>query len=428
MASMLSLSPGTLKLLSAAGSTLEFFDFTLFILFAPQIASNFFPSEHGWSGVLPVMLLFAVGYILRPLGGLLFGHISDRHGRRTVFLSSITLMSLATLGIGVLPDYHAIGPLAPCILLALRVVQGISLGGELPGAIVYTAEHAPANRRGGATGLVIAGVTFGNVIGSLSGVFLHSILNDAQISQWGWRIPFIVGGILGIAGYYWRRKFSETPIFKAACSADTPSGLPLKIIITQFPAHLIRGLLIASVPASIVAVLLFIPRYSHHYLHNTGISDFTLTTMLFLLICLNTVMFAHWSDKTGRRPILFAGLGLLTVSALPVWAILLNTPEWSYIIALLTVPFGMIMSCYETMLVELFPTEVRTTGVACCHNLAFALIGGLTPALLESLCQAGLLYSPAWVLTACSLATVVAVFGLSDSYQQPLSQLATKSD
>ncbi len=428
MASMLSLSPGTLKLLSAAGSTLEFFDFTLFILFAPQIAANFFPPESGWSGILPVMLLFAVGYILRPLGGLLFGHISDRHGRRTVFLSSITCMSLATLGIGLLPDHHTIGSLAPGLLLALRVIQGISLGGELPGAIVYSAEHAPPNRRGGATGLVIAGVTFGNVIGSLSGVLLHSILSDDQINHWGWRLPFITGGILGIAGYYWRRKFSETPIFKAACSANTPTGVPLKIIITRFPAHLIRGLLIASVPASIVAVLLFIPRYSHHYLHNTGLSDFTLTTVLFLLICLNTVVFAHWSDKTGRRPVLFAGLGVLTVSALPIWSILLHSHEWGYIIALLTVPFGMITSCYETILVELFPTEVRTTGVACCHNLAFALIGGLTPALLESLCQAGLLYSPAWVLTACSLATVAAVLGLSDRYQQSLSGLVTKPD
>ncbi len=428
MASMLSLSPGTLKLLSAAGSTLEFFDFTLFILFAPQIAANFFPPESGLSGILPVLLLFAVGHIIRPLGGLLFGHISDRHGRRTVFLSTITCMSLATMAIGLLPNYYTIGSLAPCLLLVLRVIQGISLGGELPGAIVYSAEHAPANRRGGATGLVIAGVTFGNVIGSLSGVLLHSVLSDYQINQWGWRLPFIAGGVLGIAGYYWRRKFTETPIYKAAYSKKAPTELPLKTIIIRFPAHLIRGLLIASVPASIVSVLLFIPRYSHHYLHNTGLSDFTLTTVLFLLICLNTVMFAHGSDKTGRRPILFAGLGLLALSAFPIWSILLHYPEWGYIIALLTVPFGMIMSCYETMLVELFPTEVRTTGVACCHNLAFALIGGLTPALLESLCRAGLLYSPAWVLTACSLATVAAVFGLSDRYQQPLSGLATKSD
>ncbi|WP_211824555.1 MFS transporter [Kistimonas asteriae] len=427
MASMLSLSPGTLKILSAAGSTLEFYDFTLFILFAPQIAANFFPAESGWNGILPVMLLFAVGYIIRPLGGLLFGHISDRHGRRTVFLSSITCMSLATLSIGLLPDYQTISSFAPCLLLVLRVIQGISLGGELPGAIVYSAEHAPANRRGGATGLVIAGVTFGNVMGSLSGVLLYSVLSDVQINQWGWRLPFIVGGILGIAGYYWRRKFTETPVFQAAISGNTPSALPLKILITRFPTRLIRGLLIASVPASLIAVLLFIPRYRQHYLHNTGLSDFTLTTVLFLLICLNTVIFAHWSDKTGRRPILFTGLGLLTVSALPLWSILLHAPDWSYVIALLTLPFGMIMSCYETMLVELFPTEVRTTGVACCHNLAFALIGGLTPALLESLCQQGLLSSPAWILTACSLTTVVAVFGLNDRYRQPLASLAAKS-
>ena len=187
-------------LLTAIGGALEFYDFTIYALFAPYISQHFFPNANPLIGLINTFSVFALGYFARPLGGIVLGHIGDRHCRKSAF------MAIATLFMGCLPDYQTIGIAAPLLLIGLRLVQGFSVGGEIPGASIFIVEHLPQKQHGLSIGLAFMSITLGNTLGAAMGLFLTTILNQQQMLAWGWRIAFISGFFLGMIGFIIRKK------------------------------------------------------------------------------------------------------------------------------------------------------------------------------------------------------------------------------
>ncbi len=238
------IKPEKLLVMTAAGGALEFYDFTLFMLFAPYIRSAFFPEDGGVSGLLGVMGFFFAGYVARPLGGIIFSHYGDRYGRRRQFILTISLMSLCTLGIGVLPSKEYLGSASMILLMVLRMLQGASLGGEIPGSVTYMAEWLPRNRRGRYIGVIITSVTCGNLLGALAGYLLTQWLTPEQMGFWGWRLPFLLGAIMGMMVIILRRRMSETPAFRQLSSNGEVLSIPLLFLLKHYSGKWFRELVL----------------------------------------------------------------------------------------------------------------------------------------------------------------------------------------
>ncbi len=201
--------------LSALGGTLEFYDFVIFVFFAVTISHLFFPPDMPeWMAQLQTLGIFAAGYLARPIGGIIIAHFGDRLGRKRMFALSVFLMSLPTFVIGILPTYASIGVAAPLLLLLMRMLQGAAIGGEMPGAWVFVAEHLPKERYGLGIGVLTSGITGGILLGSIVAIVINRVYITEEVLDFAWRIPFILGGIFGFVAVYLRRFLSETPIFK----------------------------------------------------------------------------------------------------------------------------------------------------------------------------------------------------------------------
>ena len=218
--------------LSALGGALEFYDFIIFVFFANVIGKLFFPADMpDWLVLIQTFGIFAAGYLVRPIGGIVLAHFGDKYGRKQVFAFSILLMALSTLGMALMPTYASIGIAAPILLIVLRMLQGAAIGGEMPGAWVFVAEHVPAKRYGFAVGTLTAGITGGILLGSLIAVAINTHYTPAEVSGFAWRIPFILGGVFGLVSVYLRRFLHETPVFQELADRRTVAReLPLKTI------------------------------------------------------------------------------------------------------------------------------------------------------------------------------------------------------
>jgi len=225
--------------LATLGGLLEFYDFIIFVFFANTIGELFFPPEiSDWLRQFQTFGIFAAGYLARPLGGVVMAHAGDLRGRKQMFTLSIFLMALPTLGIGLLPTYSKLGFWAPVLLLLLRILQGVAVGGEVPGAWVFVSEHVHPSRVGLACGILTAGLTGGILLGSLVATGLSIVMTHGQLTAYGWRIPFLIGGAFGLLSMYLRRLLAETPVFeelkaRRALAAETPLKAVCATIVEQ---------------------------------------------------------------------------------------------------------------------------------------------------------------------------------------------------
>jgi MFS family permease len=248
--------------LATLGGVLEFYDFIIFVFFANTIGELFFPPGiPEWVRQLQTFGIFAAGYLARPLGGIVMAHAGDLRGRKQMFTLSVFLMALPTLGIGLLPTYANLGAWAAVLLLVLRILQGAAVGGEVPGAWVFVSEHVPPSRVGLACGVLTAGLTGGILLGSLVATGLNVRLRPEQLTAYGWRLPFLLGGAFGLMSMYLRYLLTETPVFeemreRRALSAETP----LKAVVRDHRiAVVLSGLLTWMLSAAIVVVILMTP-------------------------------------------------------------------------------------------------------------------------------------------------------------------------
>jgi MHS family proline/betaine transporter-like MFS transporter len=401
------------------GNVLEWYDFAIYGYFAAQIGRSFFPHEDAIAQLLAAFGVFAIGYLMRPIGGAIVGHIGDSFGRRAALTFSVAAMAIPTFLMGVLPGYHSIGLLAPIGLTLLRIVQGLSVGGEYTSSMVFLVEQAPEGRRGLMGALAGAGATVGILLGSAVGAAFAASMSTAALDAWGWRIPFLLGLVVGIAGYLLRRYVLEAGV--AAKRARTP-------IIETLHDHwrLVLGFAGLSVFCAVTFYIGFV--YIVSWLQTAdGIAPSRALEInsLSMVIILPVTIAAGWlSDRIGRKPLMLATSAGGLIGALPLFW-LLNHPS-ALLAQLGQLGFVFLVGIYyaalPATLVEAAPANVRCTAVALGYNLCYGLFGGLSPLAATWLVQrTGDEIAPAFLIMAAAAVTLATVFFLRESYRRSFS-------
>ncbi|MDO8954940.1 MAG: MFS transporter [Gammaproteobacteria bacterium] len=397
-----------LTLISSIGSALEYYNFVTFAMLATYLSALFFPKDNPINALLETMMLFSVAYFSSPLGAF-FAIWADRHGRKTVFIASIILMSLATITIGLLPTSHQFGLWGALAIFALRFIQGLSHGAELPGGITFITEHATLKNRGFLCGLVFMGVGFGAMLSSLINLILTSELSTAQIMQWGWRLPFFFGGILGLTGYLVRRKVEETPVFLK----QKPISYQLQWqAVKDHKFQFIKGIGIMLLPASMVTFGLVLPTYVEENFQYSEHTAFSALLVSFMITSLLLPVIGYWSDRVGRKLLLSGGIMATIILLLPIFDLLKLHHGWDLYVFMLSYYLLIVLmaGCYPCVLAEMFPTPIRYTGVSICYMGGFSIVG-LVPVIIIETYKYSLHpeMSAVLVLLVCAVISLVAI-------------------
>lgn len=305
------------------GTFLEWYDFLTFASLATYFSVLFFPPENPVAALLASLATFGVGMLVRPLGAALFGSLADKYGRRPIFIATIVLMGLATFGVGLLPTYQQVGMLAPALLLALRLLQGFSVGGEIGGSAVYLTEHAPTNKRGIYTSVLQLMGPLGILVSTLQVLLLQALLSSADFSAWGWRVPFLFSAVLLLVSLKSRLNLHESPVFRRMRESKTLSSAPLRECFADPHTRGRMALLFFCISAGGSLLFFSSQVYTNVYLKSVVRLDpqlaGTLVMSSTLLLFPLTILFGWLSDRIGRRPVLLAGLLLGSLSIMPVY-------------------------------------------------------------------------------------------------------------
>jgi predicted MFS family arabinose efflux permease len=348
----------------------------------------FFPPEMPeWLRLLQSFGIFVTGYLARPLGGILMAHFADRLGRKKVFSLSILMMALPCLLIGIMPTYAQIGYFAPLLLLALRILQGAAVGGEVPSAWVFVAEHAPAGHRGYALGFLQAGLTFGYLIGALTATFLAQVFTPAEILDYAWRYPFLLGGVFGVIGVYLRRWLSETPVFMAMeAQREARVELPLRTVLREHRLAMLPAMLLTCVLTSAVVVFVVItPTMMQKTFGMSASHTFALSALGIVFLNIGCVIAGLLVDRIGAwRTVMLYSL-LLPLGVGVLYSCLITGGNWvglAYAIAGLACG---VVGAVPSVMVGLFPARIRVSGISFTYNIAYAAWASITPLLLIGL-------------------------------------------
>ena len=395
--------------LAALGGALEFYDFIIFVFFAAVVGALFFPADiPEWLRQVQTFGIFAAGYLARPLGGIIMAHFGDLVGRKKMFTLSILLMAVPTLAIGLLPTYATAGLAAPLLLLMMRILQGAAIGGEVPGAWVFVAEHVPARRIGIACGTLTAGLTVGILLGSVVATLINTQLTVQAIHSGGWRIPFLLGGIFGLVAMYLRRWLQETPIFleMQQCKA-LAQELPIKsVVLKHKPAVVVSMLLTWLLSAGIVVVILMSPVWLQKQYGFAPALTLQANSVATVMLCVGCLLAGLIVDKVGASKTFIVGSILLACSSWLFYHLAGTHPEQLFLL------YGLVGLCVGVVgavpyvMVRAFPAEVRFTGISFSYNLSYAIFGGLTPIAVTMLMGVSPM-APAWYVLALSLLGLV---------------------
>jgi MFS family permease len=371
--------------LASLGGALEFYDFVVFVFFAAVIGQLFFPADlPDWLRQLQTFGIFAAGYMARPLGGIVMAHFGDKRGRKRVFVLSVLMMAIPTLLIGLLPTYQSIGSAAPLLLLAMRVMQGIAIGGEAPGGWVFVAEHAPRGRVGLAIGLLTSGLTIGILLGSLMAVGLNLVFSQAQIATGYWRLPFLIGGLFGVCAMLLRRWLAETPVFeeirmRAAVSRELPLRAALRGHGGAVAACMISTWMLT---AAIVVVILMTPSLLEKLFALAPATVQLANLAATAALSLSVVAVGIATDRFGIRRVAIPMLLLLIVATYALYVGAAKMPSALlplYVLAGIGTG-GVVLT--PILLVRAFPPQVLFSGVSFSYNVVYAVFGGITPPLV----------------------------------------------
>ena len=394
-------------LLASLGGTLEFYDFVIFGVFARDIAAAVFPSASPIASLMASFATFAVGYLARPFGGIVLSHYGDRYGRRKVFLWSVFVMSAATLGMGLVPSFASWGVAASMLMVALRLLQGFCLGGELPGALTYVVETAPRIAPL-VCGVVFACVTMGVAAATAVSLSVRTWLDPALVPVYGWRIAFVIGGLGGVLSFVLRRSLEESPEFDRmrSLASRQPFSEVLRTHKTQVligcallaGTGCFNGLFFSHMPAYLAGVLQYDPKQAV-FSQTVGVVASALA-----------ILMTGWlGDRVPPRYLLRTGVGLLLVFAYPFYlALEARSVNLTLLLVMAGLAAGFTNGAFAVLLTDLFPTRIRFTGVALGFNVSFTLFSGTAPLVATSLIgSTGQMASPAFLMMACALIALV---------------------
>ncbi|MGO3859467.1 MFS transporter [Neisseriaceae bacterium CLB008] len=402
------------------GNFVEWFDYAAYGYLAAVIAVVFFPSADGAIDLMSAYAVFALSFVVRPIGGIFWGYIGDKFGRRPALSWSILIMTVSTFCIALLPSHQSVGYWAPVGLLVLRMIQGFSASGEYAGAATFLAEYAPQHKRGFYTSLVPASTACGLFLGSLMVAAMYALMSTETLHSWGWRIPFLLAAPLGLIGRYIRLRLEETPDFAKFQESHTEKNTP----IVQLFRHHRKAMVIAFTVSCLNAVgfyliLSYMPTYLSSEMGMNKVESFISTT-LSLLTYIGFIFFiGKISDKVGRKKMLIIASVIFIVGTVPLFMLFEGAAFWS--IVAIQIAFGFMLAMNDgnlpALLSELFPTDVRYSGFAFTFNTAQSFLGGTSPLIATWLIhQTHSALAPAWYLMAVAAIALVALFKIKKLY------------
>lgn len=400
---MLNKNETKLVCITALGGLLEYYDFIIFALMTPYLADQFFPWSDPYTSLLLTFTTFAAGYFSRPLGGLVFGHIGDRHGRKKTFSATIFIMALSTALMGCLPTYQQAGFLAPVLLTTLRLIQGFSIGGEIPGAITFLSENTEKHL-GLVIALLISGILCGLVTGSLVHNGIVHLLGNEAMADWGWRLPFWLGGMLGVISYVIRKQLQESRLF-LLLDKNRQQQPPVLVLIKSYKKMLLTGMLLI-VPANVCLSLLFL--FTPGYL--TRLLDYDARTVIMagctgILSAITIAIFSGWlADRKPEKSHVISlhkwGNLIVIFSSIPIFTAFAHHQLSVYVVFIISsLTYGSVAIIGPLLLSTAFPVAIRYSGIAFAYNACLAIFGGLTPVIAMTLIKtSGNLSSPSYYL------------------------------
>lgn len=409
------------------GNFIELYDFTIYGFFAVALGRAFFPSSDPMASLLSSFATYGVGFLMRPVGAVIIGAYGDTYGRRAALVLTIGVMATATGLTGVLPSYASVGIWAPILLVVCRMLQGFSTGGEWGGAAAFLVEHAPAGHRGFVGSLATFSVHLGIFAGSLTATLLTSALSNDAFLSWGWRLPFLIGFVLGPFGYYLRNRVAETPAFEQKVVAShAVAKSPIRETLATQRVPMILAFCLAIVGAvNNFTFIIFMPSLAVQQFKFDAQSALFCATVASILVTVLIPFVGGLSDRIGRRGIMIVCGFSHVVLAYPLFLLIATTQSFAAMLVtqcVAAVMLALYSGVIPAILAELFPTRIRYTGLSTAYGLAVTIFGGFAPFIAAFLIRAtGSLTSPAFYVMAAGLVSGIAALFMTDRSQQDLA-------
>lgn len=407
------------------GNGLEWYDYALYGHMALVINKLFFPNVDPFIGLLATYGTFAAGFVSRPIGAILFGYIGDTYGRRAALAIAILMMAIPTGLIGLLPTYAQWGVAAPICLVLIRILQGLSLGGEFSGAITYMVEHSPQHRRAVAGSMSIVSLILGFVLGSLVATAFSSALSVEDFESWGWRVPFLFGIVIGVVGFYIRSHCAESPMYEHAKQSNHLSKTPVRDVFTKCPVPMLQAFafyLFVTMPFYTISI--YFIAYTSKQLGQPYHLAMLINALTMMAMLVSTVIGAFISDRVGRKKVMMASILIMLVLVYPAFQLMQQREFYAILIGQTMLGFihGIYLAPIAAVLVELFPTRVRYTGMALSYNLC-AILGGFTPMISTWLINyTGHNTSIMYIIVATAVASMITLLLYRDRWREPLAE------
>jgi MHS family proline/betaine transporter-like MFS transporter len=414
----------TRRAVSAAviGNVLEWYDFAVYGYVAVILARKFFPAGDEVTALLSTFLAYGLGFVARPLGGIVLGRVGDTHGRKVALLITIALMAGGTVLIGILPTYAAIGIAAPLLLVAARLLQGFSAGGEWGSSTAYIVEWAPPGKRGFYGSFQQMSVVAGLLLGSGVAALLNTLLTPDQMNDWGWRVPFLLGGILGPVGLWMRRTIDETPAYKKAVTEQPRPITPGETSPWVMAGRAFGFTIVWTV--CFYVLLAYMPTYTQKYLKISASAALWANTIGLLALVIFIPIMGVLSDRIGRKPLLLACCVAYIVLPYPIFSYLLSGVSYTQLI-LVQILFAILISMFSgpgpAAIAEMFPTRTRSTWMTSGYALAVAIFGGFAPFISVWLIdRLGSPLAHTYYLIAAAIVSTIVIATLRETAHEPL--------
>ncbi|UMB72306.1 MFS transporter [Mycobacterium paraterrae] len=399
---------------ASIGNFMEWYDFGVYGYIATALAQVFYPGNSVSAvHLLATFSTLAAAFVVRPIGGLIFGPLGDRIGRKRVLVITIVMMTIGTTGTGLLPGYHTIGIWAPILLVVARVFQGLSTGGEYVGAMTYIVEQAPDRSRGRVVGFLPLGNLAGFVAAGLIVTGLQTLLSNHQMLTWGWRVPMLLSAPLGLVAIFMRMRLEESPAYDGGAPEPEPDDARQyrRTIAEQWRPMLICAALVYTSNAADYMLTGYLPTYLKVVVHVSHTSGLTMITVTLTILALLLVPVAALSDRVGIKPIMRTGCVLLIVASIPAF-LLMQSGSGRVLLFLGVLLIGLMELCFDSTspatMPALFPTSVRNGALAISYNVSISAFGGTTPLIAQALVSAtGNVMVPAYMLMVAGLVGLV---------------------